>query len=71
MRTLHISLNYQKRHFGRMKREALRSPPRLLSTVLFVVFIAAMVVAGTWAVASHTGFVGAIGFADARGDEEA
>ena len=57
MRTLHISLNYQKRHFGRRKREALRSPPRLLSKALFVVFMAAMVVAGNWAVASYTGFV--------------
>jgi len=50
MRTLHISLHYQKHHLGRAKRETQRGPPRLtLTTALFLVFIAAIVVAGTWA----------------------
>jgi len=68
MRTLPISLNYQKHH-GRTKRETQRGPARLmLTTTPFVVFIAAIVLAGTWAIANYTGFVGAIGYAQGRGD---
>jgi len=67
MRTIHLSLTYRKHH-GRTKRETQRGATgMMLSTALSVVFIVAIVVAGTWAVASYTGFVGAIGYAQAHG----